>query len=371
MLRSWLTETVGIRHPIIQGGMGPYSTNRLCAATANAGGLGIVSLLGMAVQHSEATPVDPTPVFGEGTTEDHVRRSLEYVERETRTSGGIFGVNCPVSAEFADAAARLIEAVLAARDARADLQRRLRVIITSAGDPVPWAPPIRRADLLWFHVVPSVDHARRAERAGVDAIVASGHEGGGHVSWQPVHSMVLVPAVVEVTAVPVIAAGGICDGRTLAAAFALGAVGVQMGTRFIATLECDFWDAWKEGVLRSSDRGTAVARGMFGPLRFLQNAFGRRLVAKTIEQVPEFFTGEPVALSRELLELEREGFAALAANDLDGGLMLAGEVAGRIDDLPTVRELIERIVADAERILCQLPHALVRDDADRQARGGA
>ena len=359
MLKTWLTEKVGIKYPIIQGAMGPYSTNKLCAAVANAGGLGIISLIGMAVQHSSATPVDPTLVFGEGTTAEYLERSLDFVKIETRKTAGIFGVNCPLSAEFLEAARMLVEGVMNLRAADEELQERLRVIVTSAGDPVPWAEHIRKTDMLWFHVVPSIYHARRAEKAGVDAIVASGHEGGAHISWQPVHSMVLIPGVAATSPLPVIAAGGICDGRTVAAAMALGAAGVQMGTRFIATKECDFWDVWKRAVINSSDRDTLVGRGMFGPMRFIKNAMSEKLVEKTTERTPAFFKGQPVELDKEILEIEREGFARLIEDDADGSLILGGEVSGRIDDLPFVRELIERIAGEAEEIIKSLPKEMI------------
>jgi enoyl-[acyl-carrier protein] reductase II len=355
MIKTWLTKKLGIKHPVIQGAMGPYSTNKLCAAVANAGGLGVISLIGMGVQHSEATPVDPTLVFGPGTTEEYVARSLEFVKKETAASGGVFGVNCPVSLEFMDAAKLLVGSVFAEREKDPDLQKRLRVIITSAGDPVPWAEHIRKTDMIWFHVVPSIYHASRADKAGVDAIIASGHEGGAHISWQPVHSMVLIPGVVEATKRPVIAAGGFCDGRTLAAALALGAVGVQMGTRFIATRECDFWDVWKQGVVRGSDRDTLVGRGMFGPMRFIKNDMSEQLVDKTTELVPEFFKGLPVDLAPEILEIEKQGFANLVNDDPQGSLILGGEACGRIKDMPAVCDLMDSLISQAEIILKALP----------------
>ena len=355
MLHTWLNEILKIKHPIIQGGMGPYSTNKLAAAVANAGAVGIISLIGMGVQHSEATPVNPKLVFGEGTTEEYLERSLHQVKIETATSGGIFGVNCPVSVEFLDAAKKLITSSISIRSNDSELQKRFRVIITSAGDPVAWANTIRETDLLWFHVVPSKYHARRAEKAGVDAIIASGHEGGAHVSWQPVHSMVLIPGVVETSALPVIGAGGIGDGRTVAAALAMGAVGVQMATRFIATQECDFWDVWKNAVLNSDDRDTLVGRGMFGPMRFITNRASLRLAERTARLFPEFLQGRPVDLHSELTEIEREGFEKLVKNDAEGSLIVAGEVSGRIKDVPSVGDLIERIVKEASEILRTLP----------------
>ena len=355
MLKTWLNETLGIKHPIIQGGMGPYSTNKLAAAVANAGGLGIISLIGMGVQHSDATPVDPKIVFGEGTTEEYLKQSISYVKEATAASGGIFGMNCPVSFEFIEAAKKLILGSIDIRQQDPDLQKRFKVIITSAGDPVPWAETIRNTDLIWYHVVPSIYHARRAEKAGVDAIIASGHEGGAHVSWQPVHSMVLIPGVVEASTLPVIGAGGFCDGKTVAAAMAMGAVGIQMGTRFIATQECDFWDVWKQGVIQGDDRSTLVARGMFGPMRFIANPASTKLVDRTAKLFPEFFQGQPVDLHPELIEMEKNGFAKLMDDDSEGSLILGGEVSGRIKDLPKVSDLIERIVSDASKIIGDLP----------------
>ena len=202
-------------------------------------------------------------------------------------------------------------------------------------------------------------HAGKRHQPGRRHGVDDGHEGGAHISWQPVHSMVLIPGVAESSSLPVIGAGGICDCRTMAAAMALGAVGIQMGTRFIATQECDFWDVWKEGVLKSSDRDTLVARGMFGPMRFIQNESSIRLVDKTTELSPAFFKGQPVDLNQQLVEIEREGFARLVENDTEGSLILGGEAAGRIDDLPTVKTLIERIARNAERIVSELPGEVI------------
>jgi enoyl-[acyl-carrier protein] reductase II len=270
-------------------------------------------------------------------------------------SDGAFGVNCPVANEFVDAAGILVRGTIELREHDPELRERLRVVITSAGDPLPWADAIRATDLVWIHVVPSIYHLRRAEKAGVDAVIASGHEGGAHISWQPVHSMVLIPGVVEATPLPVIAAGGICDGRTLAAALALGAVGAQMGTRFIATRECDFWDVWKQAILDSSERETLVGRGMFGPMRFIANPASKALVEATLRHVPDFFKGLPVELRESMIEMERKGFEALAAGRGDESLILAGEVSGRIEDLPPVAELIDRIVADACEIARTLP----------------
>jgi enoyl-[acyl-carrier protein] reductase II len=185
-------------------------------------------------------------------------------------------------------------------------------------------------------------------------IIASGHEGGAHVAWEPVHTMVLVPEVVKRVTVPVIAAGGICDGPTLAAALALGAKGVQMGTRFIATRESDFQPIWKKGILDRDERETLVARGFFGPMRFLRNTQSRAIVAATVKKVSGFYLGEPVDTTQEILELEKDGFEKLLEGDESRALMLAGEVSGRIGDVPSVSELLERIMNEAEDIMKKL-----------------
>jgi NAD(P)H-dependent flavin oxidoreductase YrpB (nitropropane dioxygenase family) len=130
---------------------------------------------------------------------------------------------------------------------------------------------------------------------------------------------------------------------------------VQMATRFIATQECDFWDVWKNAVLNSDDRDTLVGRGMFGPMRFITNRASLRLAERTARLFPEFLQGRPVDLHRELIEIEREGFEKLVKNDAEGSLIVAGEVSGRIKDLPNVGDLIERIVKEASEILRTLP----------------
>ncbi len=354
MVRTELCERLGIKYPIIQGGMGPYSTNRLCIAVTNAGALGIISGIGMATNLSKVTPVDPSRVFGKGTPKEIMRRTIAEVAEKTRESGGIYGVNVPVSAEFVDAARILIGEALEYRQRDPEVAARFKAIITSAGNPLPWREWIENSGMTWFHVVPSVYHAKRAEAAGVDMIIASGHEGGAHVAWEPVHSMVLIPEVVKQVEVPVIAAGGICDGVTLAAALALGAEGVQMGTRFIATRESDFQPVWKRGILDKDERKTLVARGFFGPMRFLRNPQSAAIVEATVKTIGGFYYGEPVDSTPEILEMEKEGFQKLLENDEDRSLMLAGEVSGRIGDIPTVSELIKRTVVEAEETIRKL-----------------
>ncbi len=346
-LRTELCDILGIRYPILQGGMGPYKTEELAIAVARAGALGVISSIGMAASMlPESAPIDPVRLFGTDTPQNLLRKSIERVAQEVKPHNGVFGVNVPVASEFLPASEMFVRQVIASRESDSDIERHLRVLITSAGNPRPWSV-VKKHGLIWIHVVPSVYHAKKAEQAGADIIVASGHEGGAHVSWDPVHSMVLVPAVVSAVARPVVAAGGFCDGASLAAALCLGAVGIQMGTRFIATKESDFEQIWKETIVKHDERGTLVGRGILGPMRFLRNARAEAIVRQTLSDVPAFYLGEPVASNSKILGLEREGFDALLDGDHDNALMFGGECSGRISTLPTVNDLIQSIVREA------------------------
>jgi len=357
MIRTELCDMLGMKHPIIQAGMGPYSTNNLAAAAANAGALGIISTSGLALGMGEMV------TGGEkGTPYELLKRLLNRIKEDTKESKGIFGINCMVSAEFAQPAREIIQAVIDARNEDPEMRERLRVIITSAGDPLPWTETIKPSGVKWFHVVPSARHAKRCERAGVDVIIASGHEGGMHIAWEPVHTMVLLPAVVNAVSTPVVGAGGFCDGATLAAALALGAVGVQMGTRFLATKESDFMQMWKDHILKSGERDTTVARGIVGPARYLKNEASLELTEITVRKAPGLFLGQPddlTTVAPEVMNKEMEGFVATFAGDEKRALMGGGEVAGRIEDLPTVGELIEGIIREAEEIISRLPKKIV------------
>jgi len=176
--------------------------------------------------------------------------------------------------------------------------------------------------------------------------------------------MVLLPAVVNAVKVPVIGAGGFCDGATLAAALALGAVGVQMGTRFLATKESDFMQMWKNQILKSGDRDTIVARGIVGPARYLRNDASRELAEITVSRAPGLFLGQPdemMSVDPEVLRKELQGFEATFAGDEKKALVTGGEVAGRIEDLRPVGELIEGIMREAEEIILSLPKRFINE----------
>lgn len=366
MLNTEMCKLLGIKYPIIQAGMGPFSNNKLCIATANAGVLGLLSTSGINAKKNQphiykhfaetggASPDDPPETI--------FRKIFQQTFEGTKATGGIFGINVMVSAELRDVAEMIINTAIQCRKENPEMSERFKVIFTSAGDPMPWGEKIKGSGFKWLHVVPSVKGAQRCQKAGVDLIVASGHEGGFHTSWEPVHSMILLPAVVEAmagTGIPVAGAGGFCDGKTLVAALALGAAGTQMGTRFLATKESDFAELWKQGIVKAGDRGTLVARGFVGPARWIKNPTSLLHQQNTIKKAPGVFLGTPddgmSQGARELIEFERAGIDATFEGDESKALYAGGECAQRIDDMPAVKDLVERMVAEAREIIAGFP----------------
>ena len=362
MIKAELCDLAEITYPIIQAGMGPYCTNNLAIAAANAGALGIISTSGFGYLQQPAekrtkgiSELCKTLSDGKGGTwQEELVRTLDHVKENTRETKGVFGTNVIVAAESANFARETIQTIIRTRDEDPEMKERMKVIITSAGDPIPSAELIKPSGLKWFHVVPSVRHALRAQKAGVDAVIASGQEGGGHVAWEPVHSMVLLPAVARAVNVPAIGAGGFGTGASLAAALALGAIGVQMGTRFLATAESDFNQVHKDYVVKSNERDTIIARGVVGPLRWIRNEAAMDFTRLTVEKAPGVFLGEPSHLSdvaRDVVAKEDEGWDAQFEGNGPKALMPGGEVAGIIDNLPKVQDLVEEIMQEAEEVV--------------------
>jgi NAD(P)H-dependent flavin oxidoreductase YrpB (nitropropane dioxygenase family) len=368
MIQTDFCDVIGVKHPIIQGGMGPFGTNKLCIAVANAGALGLISASGLdsRLSHPEIYRYF-AGTCGADPDDDKItllRAVLNQTLSGTRGQEGIFGLNTLVSKEFRQRAIENIGIVSDLRDENPEMKERFRVIVTSAGDPLPLADQIKEGGFKWIHVVPSVEGALRCREAGVDVVVASGHEGGFHTAWEPVHSIVLLPAVVDAlsgSGIPVMGAGGFCDGRTLAAALSLGASGIQMGTRFLATRESDFVSMWKEGVVKTGDRGTLIARGFVGPARFLKTRASEKHAEDTIMYAPGVYLGRPDDFSRipqDILQKEMDGINAIYAGDGDRALLAGGECAQRIQDLPDVDSLIRRIIDDASKIMAGMPKRL-------------
>jgi NAD(P)H-dependent flavin oxidoreductase YrpB (nitropropane dioxygenase family) len=375
MLRTKFHDIFKTRLPIIQAGMGPYDTTQLAGAVAKAGGIGLISTIGMgSFDISGVGQFHYSAIFGEGTPEERLGRSIKHVLAAIAdVPWARFGVNIPVSEEFVPTASRLIRYVISRVKSDPAAKEKMKVIVTSAGDPLPWSivpGPKRLAEsialkdeipeMVWVHVVPSVRAAFRCVKAGVDVIVASGREGGAHCSWRDTSSMVLLPEVVKrISPTPVVAAGGFADGVSLAAALAMGAIGVQMGTRFIATKESDFEQVWKELVVKSTEEDALVARGFFGPMRFLRNRRALELVDATIRGTPDLFKGNPCGSTQELLDLEIGGLTNLFQGKIDEAAVLGGTVAGRIHDIPTVQELCDRIMKEAEDTIRNLESFLL------------
>jgi len=370
MIKTEMCELLGIKHPIIQAGMGPFSNNKLSIAAANAGVLGLISTSGIGasikdaqrkiydhwIETAGADPDDDRPTL--------LRKALNQALKGTEESQGVFGINVMVSAELKEDAELFINTAIKATEENPEFKKRFKVIFTSAGDPMGWGDKIKGAGFKWLHVVPSVKGAKRCQKAGVDMIVASGHEGGFHTSWEPVHSLTLLPAVVEAlegSGIPVAGAGGFCDGKTLAAALTLGAVGVQMGTRFLATEESDFAPLWKEGIVNAEDRGTLVARGFVGPARWIKTAVSKEHQKNTLELTPELFLDTPGPMTEGALKLminEMKAINAVQDGDKENAMFAGGECAQRINNLPATKDMVDHVVDEAARIIKQLPTML-------------
>lgn len=349
----------GLKYPIIQGGMGPYSTNNLASEVAKVGGLGIISTVGMSSSENfELTKdLDVESIFGPPPTEERLIRSIDYVlDKVKNANDSVIGLNIPVTEEFVKTADIILETTYNYLNRNPEARKKIKVIITSAGNPyqefvINW---VKKIGLTWGHVVPSVKHALKAQQAGVDFVIASGREGGAHISWLDAHSMVLIPAVVDAVDKPVVAAGGICDGRSLVAALALGAVGVQMGTRFIATKESDFQQVWKDSILPKKETDTLIGRGFFGPMRFIRNQTSEKLVRLALRNIPEMFLGKPLFPTQDMIDIEMASFNALhtaTENEMEDVLVLGGEAIGRINGILPVKDLIESIMNEAKETL--------------------
>lgn len=366
MIKSRLCEMIGTKYPIIQAGMGPFSNNNLCVAAANAGVLGLLSTSGLFNKDDQPWIYKAFVESGEANMDDDMATVMEKVLKRTyrlvKDKGGVFGINVMVSAEVKPYSTIMIDTAIRVREENPDMKNHFKVIFTSAGDPVGWHDKIKGAGFTWMHVVPSVKGAQRCKKAGVDVIVASGHEGGFHTSWEPVHSMILLPAVVEAVSddkTLVVGAGGYCDGKTLAAALVLGADGAQMGTRFLATQESDFHQIWKEGVVAAGDRGTLVARGFVGPARWLKTPRSDEHAKNTLAKSPGVFLGTPddfSTIDMSLIQFEIESIKAVYDGNKEKALMAAGEAAQRIKDMPKVNDMVQVIVKEAEDILRSIPN---------------
>jgi NAD(P)H-dependent flavin oxidoreductase YrpB (nitropropane dioxygenase family) len=366
MIKSRFCDLIGIKYPIIQAGMGPFSNNNLCVAAANAGVLGLLSTSGLFNKEEQPWVYNAFVDSGEADRDDDMGTALGKVLKRThrlvKDKGGVFGPNVMVSAELKEYSKIMIETAIKVREENPEMKNTLKVMYTSAGDPMGWGDMIKGAGFTWIHIVPSVRAALRCKKAGVDVIVASGHEGGFHTHWEPLHSMVLFPAVVDAVSdehTLVIGGGGISDGKSMVAALALGCDGVLMGTRFLATQESDFHPIWKQAVVDAGDRGTLVARGYVGPARWLRNARSEEHARNTLQKSPGVFLGTPDDYSTmedmSLIDYENESIKATYEGNKEKAMMAGGEVAQRIDDMPQVSDMVQKVVKEAEDTLRSIP----------------
>lgn len=315
-MRTRVTELLGVRYPIIQGGMQWVGRAELAAAVSEAGGLGILTAL-----------TQPTP-----------EALAEEIERCRRMTSAPFGVNLTILPTTTPPPyERYLEVVI---------DSGVKVLETAGNNPKAFIDRAHAAGVKIVHKCTSVRHALSAERNGVDAISIDGFECAGHPGEDDVGGLVLFAVAAKKVRIPLIASGGIGDGRGMAAAFALGAEGVNMGTRFCATREAPIHDSIKQALVRAGERDTnLIFRTMRNTGRVLKNAVSDEVVA--IERRPEGASFEDV---RPLVAGAR-GRSTLESGEVDGGLVWAGQVVGLIDDVPSCAELIERTVAECRQRL--------------------
>jgi enoyl-[acyl-carrier protein] reductase II len=305
-MKTRITELLGIEHPIFQAAMSWASSNApLVIAVSNAGGLGVIA----------AGPMRP----------GDFRNALREIRNGTAKPYGVnIPLNNPRAAELLDIAH----------------QARIPVMVASQGGPREHLARFRTVGTKWLHVVASVEHAKKAEAAGVDALVVDGAEAGGHPPPSEVGTLVLVRRVVKAVKLPVVASGGIADGAGVAAVLALGAEAVQLGTRFIATPEASVHDKYKQAVLAADvHETTLVGRGGL-PIRQLKNAFSAKYEAAE----------RAGAAKEELDRIYRNSSLKQAAleGDIEWGKVEAGQSAGLIDDILPAAEIMRRLVAEVE-----------------------
>lgn len=305
-MKTKITELLGIEKPIIQGGMAWVATASLAAAVSNAGGCGLIA--------------------GGGAPADVIREEIKKAKTLTDKP---FGVNIMLMSPFAEDLIKLC------------IEERVAVVTTGAGNPAVYIPDLKAAGIKVIPVVPSVALAKRMERAGADAVVCEGMEAGGHIG--SLTTMTLVPQVADAVSIPVIAAGGIADGRTMAAAFMLGAQGVQVGTRFLVAQECEIHENFKDAVIEAKDTSTVVTGSFTGhPVRTIKNKNARVM----LEAEKNGITPE---------EFEKLGSGSLRAavkeGDSEKGSFMAGQIAGMITKKQTAKEIVDDIVLSAEKLL--------------------
>lgn len=308
-MKTRITELLGCEYPIIQGGMAWVAEHTLASAVSNAGGIGLIA--------GGSAPID--------YLRDQIRKCKEKTNKP-------FGVNIMLMSPNADDLAQLC------------IDEGVKVVTTGAGNPAKFIPAWKEAGIKVIPVIPSVALAKRMERAGADAVVAEGTESGGHIGENT--TMCLVPQVVDALEIPVIAAGGIADGRGMAAAFMLGAEGVQIGTRFLASEECQIHPTFKELVIKAKDTDSVVTGRYTGhPCRNIKTKFSKKLAngEKDGSLSPEQFEEITLGSLRK----------AVVDGNVDEGSFLCGAIAGMVDEIKPCKDIVDEIMAGAEKLLAR------------------
>lgn len=310
MIRSEICEILGIEYPVFQGGMAWIADGKLAAAVSNGGGLGIVA--------------------AGNAPGEYVREQIKIARSLTSKP---IGVNIMLMSPFADEVAQVVT------------EEKVEVVTTGAGNPSKYMKAWKEAGIKVIPVVASVAMAKLMTRLGASALIAEGGESGGHVG--ELTTMVLVPQVCDATTLPVIAAGGIADGRGVAAAFMLGACGVQMGTRFLSACECNIHPVYKEKIIKANDLCTMVTGKRLGhPVRSLRTPFARNYSKAEYGGMPDE-------------ELEQLGTGALRLavqdGDAENGCFLSGQIAAMVKKEQPAAEIIKEVIEEAEPILLRAP----------------
>lgn len=307
-----ITKLLGIKYPIIQGGLAYLAYSELAAAVSNAGGLGQITALSL-------------------QSKEELREEIRKVKEKTDKP---FGVNFAFG-NYGKGYEPMVEVAI---------EEKVPVISMTGGNPAPMFEMLKGTDVKKLVLVAATRQAKKAESLGADAVMVVGQEGGGHLGRDDVGTMVLVPQVVDSVSIPVIASGGIGDGRGFMATLALGAEGIEMGTRFIATKECVHASKeYIEAILNSSETDTTIIKRSLGtPARALKNEFTEKILeieqkTPTYEALKEYISGE--ANKRFIYQ-----------GDSENGYGWAGQVVGMIKDVPTVEELFNRIIKEATEI---------------------
>ena len=324
-MKTRITELFGIRHPIIQGGMHFVGFAELAAAVSNAGGLGIITGL---------TQITPALLANE------IARCRDMTDQP-------FGVNLTfLPAVNPPDYPGYVKAII---------EGGVKAVETAGNNPQKWLPALKDAGIKVIHKCTSVRHALKAEAIGCDAVSVDGFECGGHPGEDDIPNFILLPRAAEELKVPFVASGGMADGRSLVAALALGAEGMNMGTRFMATQEAPIHDNVKQALVAASELDTRlIMRALRNTERVLNNAATERVIEK------EKKLGAAIRFEDILPELAGVYPRIMQQGEMDAGVWSCGMVAGLIRDVPTVKDLIERIMAEAESLISQRLAGMLR-----------